>query len=166
MKRGLFYLVVALQALFLVTMSVSYYAMDHWGEKIKLETEPVDPRDPFYGDYVTLQYEIESFSEDQWRAEQIPNRGDIVYLIVEEDGEGTFELVEASPHSSEPSEGQVELKAKYEWHNRTEQIHQVSIGLDRYFIEENTGEDFEQTEQHVVEVIQAPWGQRKITSIE
>ncbi|WP_101843451.1 GDYXXLXY domain-containing protein [Halobacillus sp. Marseille-P3879] len=166
MKRLLFYTVVGMQALFLIGMSVSYYAMDHWGETIWLETEPVDPRDPFYGDYVTLHYEIESFKDERWQGEEPPERGDKVYLIVEEGENNRFELVKASQSSSKLSEGQVEIKAVYQWHNPTENEHQVSIGLNRYFIEEDTGEDFERTDRYVVEIVAAPWGQKKINSIE
>ncbi|GGF15707.1 hypothetical protein GCM10010954_12930 [Halobacillus andaensis] len=166
MKWTLFYVVVSLQALFLIGMSASYYAMDRWGETIYLETEPIDPRDPFYGDYVTLRYDIESFPAELWQGSEDPERGDMVFVTVEEGEDGKYEVVQAAPASSATEEGQVELKAKYDWSDMSQNNLHVNIGLDRYFIEEDTGDSFEQVESRVVEIVVAPWGQKKITSID
>ncbi|MFC7060825.1 GDYXXLXY domain-containing protein [Halobacillus seohaensis] len=167
MKRSIFYIIVGLQVLFLVGMSVSYYAMDYFGETVYLETVPIDPRDPFYGDYVTLRYDIEEFPADRWEGDQKPVRGDAVFLIVEKGAEKFYELVQASPQSQEIEEGQVQIKSKFEWHNLRSNEYQVNLGLDRYFVEENTGEEIEQDGGgQVAEVVVAPWGQKKIVSLQ
>ena len=62
--KPLLVVVVLLQALFLLTMAGSYHLAHAWGEEIRLKTMPVDPRDLFYGDYVTLGYEISTIPID------------------------------------------------------------------------------------------------------
>ncbi|WP_173916979.1 GDYXXLXY domain-containing protein [Halobacillus sp. Marseille-Q1614] len=166
MKRWIFYLIIGLQALFLIGMSVSYYAMDQFSETILLETEPVDPRDPFYGDYVALHYSIEQVPEEKWKSKKQPERGDIVYLLIEEKKGGLYELVSASDQKLSPNENQEELQAKFDWHLEQEGIYQVNVGLDRYFVEEGTGQAIERQSEQVVKILVAPWGQKKIVSVE
>ncbi|MCP3032013.1 GDYXXLXY domain-containing protein [Halobacillus sp. A1] len=166
MNRWLFYTAVALQVIFLMGMGGSYYAMDRFGDTIVLETEPLDPRDPFYGDYVTVRYSIEDIPVEMWEDKKEPARGDTVFITVEEQGSGYYELVKASPQSERAKAGQVELKAKFEWHNQQTDTYQVNIGLDRYFIEEGTGNTIEQAGDATAEIVVAPWGQKKIISLE
>ncbi|WP_082234679.1 GDYXXLXY domain-containing protein [Halobacillus massiliensis] len=164
MKRWIFYLIIGLQFIFLISMMAAYYLMDEVGETIRLETEPMDPRDPFYGDYVTLRYSIEEVPKERWIAEQEPQRGDIVYLLLEEKENGLYELVSASDQQQESQSNQVELKAKLEW--PLEDSYQMNIGLDRYFVEEGSGQELEQEPQQIVEIVVAPWGQKKIAGIQ
>ncbi|KHE67483.1 GDYXXLXY domain-containing protein [Halobacillus sp. BBL2006] len=167
MKRWIFYLVVILQILFLVLMSISFYAMDAVGETIKLRTAPADPRDPFYGDYVTLAYEIEQIPEDKWAVEKELERGDRVFLLLEARDEGIYELVEASKLWKEAKNDQIVLRARYQWHDEINGTYQVDIGLNRYYIAENTGAMYEQTMGNsIVEIVIAPWGHKKIASLE
>lgn len=166
MKRFAFYGVVLLQVLFLAGMSVSYYAMDVFGQTIRLETAPVDPRDLFYGDYVILNYEIERIEKEKWSGE-IPEYGEAIYVLLEESESGVFQVVEASRDKMKTEADQVRLKGKYQWHNEGQSVHQVTYGINRYYVEENTGEQYEQQrDDMVVEVVVAPWGQKKIVSLE
>ncbi|WP_028782000.1 GDYXXLXY domain-containing protein [Thalassobacillus devorans] len=165
MKRFAFYGVVLLQVLFLTGMSISYYAMDAFGQTIKLETAPVDPRDIFYGDYVILNYEIERIDEEKWSG-GIPEYGEAVYILLEESDNGVFQVVTASRDKMETEADQVRMRGKYQWHNEGQSVHQVTYGINRYYVEENTGGKYEQQrDDMVVEVVVAPWGQKKIVSI-
>lgn len=164
-QRWWFYGLVTLQLLFLLLMSASYYAMDSWGQTITLKTAPVDPRDPFYGDYVTLDYAIEQIPEEKWLVEEPLNRGEKVFLLLEENDEGIYELVEASTLWPETEGNQVVLSSKYQWSDASLQQHQVDIGLGRYYIEENTGTFWERREEREVEIVLAPWKQKKIASL-
>ncbi|MGI8314471.1 GDYXXLXY domain-containing protein [Halobacillus mangrovi] len=167
MKRWIFYLIVFLQILFLSLMSISFYVMDAMGETIKLKTAPVDPRDPFYGDYVALSYEVEQIPEEQWAVEKELERGDRVFLLLESNNEGVYELVEASKIWKEAEENQTVLRARYLWHDEMNKTYQVDIGLNRYYVEENTGEYYEERiGESVVEIVIAPWGHKKIASLE
>ncbi|MGP4077242.1 GDYXXLXY domain-containing protein [Halobacillus sp. K22] len=166
MKRIWFYVIVFLQAVFLMLMSMSYYTMDTWGESIRLKTAPVDPRDPFYGDYVTLTYEVEQVPEGKWNGSADTGSGEKVYLLLEPGENDLYTLVQASAEKPDASGEEVVLPARYEWHDPQRGIYMVDIGLDRYFIEEGTGQQYEQNrEDMIVEVVLAPWGQKKIDSV-
>ncbi|WP_079529383.1 GDYXXLXY domain-containing protein [Halobacillus hunanensis] len=166
MKRVYFYIVVGLQVLFLAGMAYSYYAMDVYGETIRLKTAPVDPRDPFYGDYVTLNYEVEQIPEEKWVGES-PERDEVVHLLLSPNKSGIYELTKASSHSLAASDDQVVIKAQLERHNEQLNFYNVSIGLNRYYVDEKTGRQIEQAGgNQEVEIVVAPWGQKKITGIE
>ncbi|MRH44190.1 hypothetical protein GH741_16225 [Aquibacillus halophilus] len=165
MKRLFFYIIVALQIMFLVGMAVSYYLIDYFGETIELKTLPVDPQDIFYGDYVTLRYEIEEIPSSTWQGEESPPYDSQVYVLLEKQNE-VYNVVNASNERIEPSSGQVMLHAKYEYHDSMQNIYYVDYGLDRYYIEDNTGEQYEQSGEMVVTVAVAPWGQKKILDLE
>ena len=50
------FLFPALQSLFIALVVLSFYATSWFGEQFVLRAEPFDPVDPFYGEYVLLQY--------------------------------------------------------------------------------------------------------------
>lgn len=164
-QRWWFYGLVTLQLLFLLLMSASYYAMDSWGQTITLKTTPVDPRDPFYGDFVRLDYAIEQIPEEKWMIEEPLNRGEKVFLLLEENDKEIYELVEASTLWPETEGNQVVLSSKYQWSDPSLQQYQVDIGLGRYYIEENTGTFWERREEREVDIVLAPWKQKKIASL-
>lgn len=165
MKRFLFYGVVLLQVFFLVAMSVSYYLIDDFGTIIKLKTAPVDPSDPFYGDYVTLNYEAQMIPEEKWQGEKEPSYGSPVYVLLAPNNQGIYQVKAASNEKIAVSREEVLLKARFRghWSGR----YRVNFGLDRYFVEDNTGQQYEQQRNNmIVKVAVAPWGQKKIVSLE
>ncbi|MBH0228750.1 GDYXXLXY domain-containing protein [Halobacillus yeomjeoni] len=165
MKRKWFYVIVGFQILFLVGMSISYYAMDVFGESITLKTAPVDPRDPFYGDYVTLGFEVERFPKEKWSGSENVKWRERIFLLLEEGEKGIHQLVKASESSLQSGENQIVLPAKFEWYDEHTETYVVNLSVDRYYIEENTGEEYEGEGDRLVEIIVAPWGQLKIKSL-
>lgn len=166
MKKVWFYIIVALQVVFLLAMALAYYAMDQFGETVQLRTAPVDPRDPFYGDYVILNYEVETVPASKWIGTEEVKRGEEVYLLLGQQN-GVYQLVEASDERMEAKEEQVVMEARMEWYDATSNgSYSVDLGLGRYYVEENTGEEWEGTDSRIVEVVLAPWGQKKINSIQ
>ncbi len=167
MKRGYFITLVGLQVIFLLLMTVSFYAMDSFGDTIKLKSEPVDPRDPFYGDYVTLSYEVEQISDEKWTGEENVHPGEKINVLLEPNKNGIYEVKQASPDSiTASSKDQVVLDAKYEGHDNFLETHHVSLGLSRYYIQENDGAQFgNATNEKLVEIVVSPWGQKKIISV-
>ncbi|WP_226576857.1 GDYXXLXY domain-containing protein [Halobacillus litoralis] len=164
-KNKWFYGFVLLQVFFLILMSVSYYAMDIFGETITLKTVPVDPRDPFYGDYITLEYEIEQIPKEKWAVEKPLTRGEKVFLLLEKSESEVYELVRASTIWPDASNAQVVLSSKYRWSDSSTAQYQVDIGLDRFYIEENSGALWEQRKERVAEIVLAPWKQKKIVTV-
>ncbi|MDL4842874.1 GDYXXLXY domain-containing protein [Aquibacillus rhizosphaerae] len=166
MKRILFYLTIGLQCLFLIGLAVSFYLIDYFGETIKLETLPVDPQDIFYGDYVTLRYQIEEIPDAKWDAEKDPEYGETIYVLLEKGTESNYQVAKASSEKMGTTNEQVIMKAKVDYYDSTTKVHYVDYGLGRYYIEDNTGGKFEQSGQMSVTVAIAPWGQKKIVGIE
>lgn len=168
MKKKLwFYIFVALQSLFLLLMAAGYYAMDEVGETIKLRTEPIDPRDPFYGDYLVLNYEVENIPFSKWTGKKEAKSGDKVYLLLEKGRDGVEQLVRASARTLKAeSEEQTVMEARMEWRDSYNQTIRVDLGINRYYVEENTGREWEGMDDRLVTIVLAPWGQKKIQSIE
>ncbi len=76
---------VGLQVVFLLGMIGVKQSTVVFGEKILLKPIPVDPTDPFRGDFVTIQYDISTIDETD-----LPKgiqSGDTVYVSLEKKGE-------------------------------------------------------------------------------
>jgi uncharacterized membrane-anchored protein len=73
------------------------------GTEVILKTEPVDPRDLFRGDYVTLNYEISTLDLDEIPAEDHDfNYNDRIYLALElENGYGVPKKIYKNPPDDE-----------------------------------------------------------------
>ncbi|WP_077623088.1 GDYXXLXY domain-containing protein [Sediminibacillus massiliensis] len=168
MKKILFYSIVILQILFLAGMSGAYYLVEDWGEKVKLRTEPIDPQDVFYGDYVHLRYQAQNIDEEQWEGEQEDiSRNTKVYVTLRENSDGFHEVERASVEKLKPADGQVVLTAVYQYYDHYENTHSVDYGISRYFVEDNTGQEIESSRQEMFATVSAsPWGQKRILSLE
>jgi uncharacterized membrane-anchored protein len=75
-----FAVAVALQVAIVGAIAIRGYATVRTGQLVRLHVEPVDPRDPFRGDYLTFDYDIERLSRDSF--DQSPREGTVVYVPV------------------------------------------------------------------------------------
>jgi len=94
--RWKFILLVLLQVALLVGM-IAY--RQYWvatGERILLRTAPVDPRDIFRGDYVSLRYDISALDLDGLGVKGSFKPNETVYIILEKNQEGVFGAVSVS----------------------------------------------------------------------
>jgi len=88
---------VGLIIVFLVILSVviSFISYNEWpkltGDKIVLATQPVDPFDPFRGQYMIINYEISRLDVVEGF-----NEGDSVYVNLEKDEQGVWRFQSAS----------------------------------------------------------------------
>ncbi len=88
--RAKFILLVLIQVVLLIGI-VAY--RQHWvdtGEKILLKTAPVDPRDIFRGDYVSLRYDISALDLDELGVKEGFKNNEKVYVILEKNPDNTF----------------------------------------------------------------------------
>ncbi|QST00770.1 GDYXXLXY domain-containing protein [Pontibacillus sp. ALD_SL1] len=162
MKRWLFPLIVSLQVLYLVGLAGAYYAMDLFGDTIELKTAPVDPRDLFYGDYVVVNYEISTISEQKWIGDE-PQYNEKVYVKLRKDGD-VYRAQAVSHQALRTENGEVLITGQYKGGNGGEL--RIRYGIERFYVEENTGEAFEGNEsERIAKVAVAPWGQKKIVSL-
>ncbi|MDR1376365.1 MAG: GDYXXLXY domain-containing protein [Synergistaceae bacterium] len=114
-----------------------------FGERVLLETRPVDPRDFLRGDYVILDYVIadfpdELFSEEDFSEEEIygeNHRETTVYVTLTLDGKGVASVSKAS--FSRPKEG-LYLQGWRKWRG-------VDYGLGVYYVPEGAGRGIEET---------------------
>lgn len=166
-KKFIFLLI--LQVVLLISMAISHYAVEWYGEEVHLQTAPVDPIDLFYGEYVILNYEISDIDISKFKGDQKPEDGDTVYVLLKKEGD-YHQLVSAHLEKPKASSGEQVVKGKVEYiTNRwdpiqregtsVESVH-VIYGFERYFVTEGTGKELEQKRgQFDVIVKVAPWGQ-------
>lgn len=101
--RWKFILLIFLQVVLLVGI-IGY--RQYWveaNERILLESVPVDPRDIFRGDYVTLSYDISNIDLDTLEITEKFERNDIIYAILKKTDAGTYKM--ASVSKAKPAEG-------------------------------------------------------------
>jgi uncharacterized membrane-anchored protein len=164
-KRTLFYGVILLQVIFLFVMSASFYAIDWFGKEIRLKTEPVDPRDIFYGDYVILQYTISTIPKNLYIDSEELAYDEQVYVVLEQEG-NYYQAVSVSRKQPEIENHQVALIGRYIYDFNEHELF-IEYGLERYFIPEGTGKELEDQRGNLEAYIKiAPWGQMKIDRLE
>jgi uncharacterized membrane-anchored protein len=108
------------------------------GERVLLETEPVDPRDFLRGDYVMLDYKISDVDENIPSKPLERDEGMEVYVSLAKDAGGVGTVTDIA--ASRPSGG-LYLKGflDYSWNSS----YTVDYGLGVYYVPEGTGRDLE-----------------------
>ncbi|HLO12443.1 MAG TPA: GDYXXLXY domain-containing protein [Pseudoneobacillus sp.] len=117
------------------------------GEEIILQTVPVDPSDIFRGDYVTLRYKAEEvpreFVDQEVVAEIEKGQYDLTVYVLLEKKNGVHTPIKVS--LNKPKAGTF-LKGKLGYlgtNNDQKEIANIGYSLDKYFLEDNTGLDWE-----------------------
>lgn len=167
-KHWLWFL-VSVQALFLLGIAGSYYAIDWVGKDIRLHTTPVDPRDLLYGDYVELNYDISEASFDLWKgrrseSESLDNKP--VYVLLTPT-ERVYRIKGIYPEKPDVSRSDVFLKAKATTLELDQKRIYLEYGLERFHVTENTGEKWGTNDNSLQAWVRvAPWGQAKLIRLE
>ncbi len=129
----------------------------YFGETVKLQTVPYDPRDLFYGDYVDLNFEIEEVPLDiiyEPLLKKLDIHGDSskpykdvkVFIELREDkASGVYKawrVVEVKPKSGVFIKG---VMSPYVNMTEGQNLKKVNINIpnERYYLEENTGKQLE-----------------------
>lgn len=124
------------------------------GTEIILKTEPVDPRDLFRGDYVTLNYEISTLDLDEVQAEDpYFEYNDRIYLALElENGYGVPKKIYKNPPDDELYIKGTVKELIYDWEAyedsaTTEEPYlkelRIEYGIESYFVPEGRGLEIE-----------------------
>jgi len=142
------------------------------GKEIILQTMPVDPSDLFRGDYVTLRYEAEEVPKRLVEKDVVEKRQDgwgelEVYVLLEEKS-GIY--IPAKVTLEEPDKG-IYLKGKLNYidkNNEGQEIASIGYSLDKYYLEDNTGKDWEKasTQGKILAKIKVNNGYGILTNIE
>lgn len=163
-ERTLLLVGITLQLLVLVGMIMLRTVTVMTGETVLLRIVPVDPRDLFRGDYVTLSYEfsrvppqgiagLPTRQHERYNGHHDEWEGQTVYvsLVPEEDGKH----YRAERYSTDPPDDGLYLRGTITNWN------QIQYGIDSYYVEEGTGRKYEEaarTRQLSAEVAIAPDG--------
>jgi uncharacterized membrane-anchored protein len=133
------------------------------GHEITMPVKPVDPRDLFRGDYVTLGYDISTLNKANAQAGQLADlsagSSAFVTLSPEPDGGWTVKDV-ASAFPSQVADGDVVLKGRVKnaWApaNGSDKTLNVRYGIETYFVPEGAGRALEgKVRDHKIEAIVA-----------
>lgn len=146
MKKRLVILLLALQSAWVIaTVAVEEFKL-HRGEVVLLETAPVDPRDLLRGDYVILNYKINSVPASRFseRITNSPPEGTPVFVRLEKRGVfHEIETVALSPFQPEQNHPVIRGKTANAWRwpgaNGTNATIRVEYGLERFYVREGTG---------------------------
>lgn len=150
LNKKLYAITVAIPALILIGMTVTPLITVCFGQEITLETAPIDPRDLFRGDYVVLNYKINTITEPDKIPDEIVKdnylnpeyRKKTLYAILKKQGD----VYNIQKLSIEKPEDGIYLKCKpnyYYLRDNTPTLF-LRFNIDRYFVPENTGMELEE----------------------
>lgn len=112
------------------------------GEEVLLKIRPVDPRDPFRGDYITFQYDISRIKGNSFQSLGLQEKikyGDKIYVPLVK--KGNYWIKNGSVSKDKPNAGifiNGTIKDIKWGENLPEEIF-ISYGIEEYFIPENSG---------------------------
>lgn len=133
--------------LFIALLVAAFYSASWFGEQYTLRAEPFDPFDPFYGEYVLLQYpDLDQASTGY--------QGDIYFSLQE--GSDGFAVIDRI--SQEPFFGAI---TGYSYSNRLS-----APQLEQFYVEQGRGPELERAVDLQVTIDVAPWGTIRPVSID
>ena len=107
------------------------------GQTVRLAVGPVDPRDPFRGDYVTFQYEISRIDRADLIGEDYAYG--TVYVELREGEDGLWDAVAIHDERQHEFKDTVLLKGKSDSNDGRSMS--VRYGIEELFIPEGSGRD-------------------------
>ncbi|MCF8069895.1 MAG: GDYXXLXY domain-containing protein [Desulfobacterales bacterium] len=136
------------------------------GIPILLETQPVDPRSLFRGDYVRLNYTISEINLDQLAGDKDFQRRDPVFVLLKKSNKY---WEPASVHKAYPEtqpdtviiKGEVEYLQSRLWNDETKvsekaNLLRIRYGIENYFVPEGKGMELERPQDgEIVEMVVA-----------
>jgi uncharacterized membrane-anchored protein len=156
MRRAAFFILL-IQTLLLIGMIGEKQWTLNTGTQVLLETQPIDPRSLFRGDYVRLNYSISRLNIDQLPGDNSFVEHDPVYLVLQPE-EKYWAPVSIHKTCPEIQENQVVIKGTVEW--VMEQIWDdelkksveantidVRYGIENYFVPEGEGMALERPQE-------------------
>lgn len=145
--------IIVLQSVLLLTMIVQRQWTLDSGSRVLLETQPIDPRSLFRGDYVRLNYTISRIQLAEVDGDDEFKRHDAIYVVLEK-GERYWQA--RSVHQQRPanSDDQVVLRGEVSYFSATRWDREqkksiksknvtVRYGIENYFVPEGEGRKLE-----------------------
>jgi uncharacterized membrane-anchored protein len=153
MKRFRLLFIVAVQIAMLLSIVGKYHYIAASGMPVTLKTAPVDPRDLFSGDYVRLHYEISEINKRHLQQDIDDSLEDVpVYVVLEKKAHPWFEAVGVYKEPPRLREGQALLRGTLLYQDKYAGTLYIDYGLNRYYLPENTGKEWEQKSSLLVDL--------------
>lgn len=141
-------------ALVLLSLMIQPFLTLQFGETVVLQTVPVDPKDLFRGDYVDLFYELNQIDTGITPIEGlVPGNqpeslsGSTVYVVFKKDGayHSVDYFTTKKPSSKIYLKGTIQYAYFKDYNNPNQAVLcNVDFGIDRYYIQENSGQALEE----------------------
>ena len=135
-------LLVLVQTLILAWMVAGRVMILRSPDVVTLQSEPVDPRDLFRGDYVILSYAISSLSFTEINGDMKWRDGETVYVELTPSKE-TWRAVAAFHNAVVPAAGNKIIRGHINYLDETRNIANVNYGIERYYVPEGEGRALE-----------------------
>jgi uncharacterized membrane-anchored protein len=133
--------VLALWSIGIFTIVVSQEQHLASGKEVLLKTIPVDPRDLFKGDYVTLGYDINTIDLKNVSVDEPSfKQNDIIFVTLDTTNANIVKPLRLS-HTL-PKEGTLVIQGKVS--NISSALHVTYEDIERYYVPEGTGGVIEQ----------------------
>lgn len=136
-------LLAALQTIILVWMVWDRVSILRSDDVVTLKSEPVDPRDLFRGDYVTLAYGISRIPLDGMPGETGFDPGDTIYIELAA-GPGTWNAVAVYRNYPTPGLGHKVIRGRIVDVAQAPSTVDVAYGIESYFVPEGQGRTLEE----------------------
>jgi uncharacterized membrane-anchored protein len=133
------------------------------GHEITMPVKPLDPRDLFRGDYVTLGYDVSTLNKSNTPEGRIAElrAGSAAFVTLRPKADGGWTVKDVAPaFPSQVAAGDVVLKGRvgnaWAQADGSEKTVSVRYGIETYFVPEGTGRALEnQVRDHKIEAIVA-----------
>ncbi len=120
-------------------------------DRIYLRTAPIDPRDPFRGDYVRLRYPMNNVSNVpmQWSSTKYePKRGDRIYAVLHKPSGDVHEvkyLTNKLPENERFIRGRINTRGGFSGINNQFNLARTSakFGIEQMFVQQGSGIEIE-----------------------
>lgn len=136
-----------LQSFVVLLIVASFYIVPSVGEKFALRAEPFDPFNPFYGEYVMLQY------PDLKPRDNIKEGTIYFTLKTAKDGYAVIDQIDNESFFGG-------IKGSY-WGDRI-----VAPQLEQFYVEQGKGPELEKARDLQVTIYVSPWGSIRPMDIE
>lgn len=143
-KRLKFFLAIGLQVLIILLIVVFKYSIISGGVDAIFKIQPIDPRDPLRGDYITFTYNISRLSNYLVKEKSL-KAGDTVYVVLRE-GKIYWTPVYVTKIRPDFSEN---FFIKGIVSSVSNQNLRIVYGIEEYFIPEDKGRNFNFTNKFV-----------------
>lgn len=136
------------------------------GREITMPVKPLDPRDLFRGDYVTLGYDVSTLNKSNTPGGHVADlrAGSAAFVTLSPKPDGGWTIKDVAPaFPSQVVAGDVVLKGRVKnaWAqaDRSDRTLNICYGIETYFVPEGTGRALEsKVRDHKIEAIVAVGG--------